>query len=152
MKTILAPVDFSPVTAHVADTAVALAAALRGRVVLLHIVPPPVITSEYGVMLEDIGALTKAAETAAARQLARLRKKLAAPDQPVETVQLSGVPVPHILDQAAKLKAAYVVIGSHGHNAFYDLLVGSTTHSVLLKAPCPVVVIHGARKRPARKR
>jgi nucleotide-binding universal stress UspA family protein len=152
MKTILAPVDFSPVTGRVGDTAVALARSLRGRVVLLHIVPPPVITSEYGVMLEDIGALTKAAESASARLLARLRKKLAGPGVPVATVQLSGAPVPLILDQAARLKAAYVVIGSHGHNAFYDLLVGSTTHSVLLKAPCPVVVIHGPRKQPLRKR
>ena len=151
MKTILAPVDFSPVTDQVCETAVALAKSLRGRVVLLHSVPPPVITSEYGVMLEDIGAMTKTAEKAAAVRLARLRKKLAARAVPVDTVQLLGGPVPHILEQAARLKAAFVVIGSHGHNAFYDLLVGSTTHSVLLKAPCPVVVIHAIRKKAARK-
>jgi nucleotide-binding universal stress UspA family protein len=32
-------------------------------------------------------------------------------------------------------------MGSHGHNAFYDLLVGTTTHGVLRKATCPVVIV-----------
>jgi nucleotide-binding universal stress UspA family protein len=103
-------------------------------------------------MMEDISALAKSAETAAAGQLARLRKKLAAEAVPVDTLQRFGGPVAHILGEAAGLKAAYVVIGSHGHNAFYDLLVGSTTHSVLLKAPCPVVVIHAAKKKAGRKK
>jgi len=30
-------------------------------------------------------------------------------------------------------------MGTHGHGAIYDLLVGSTTHGVLEKAPCPVL-------------
>jgi len=152
MKTILAPVDFSPVTERVVETALALARSLRGRVVLLHVVPPPVVTSEYGVLLEDLATLTKTAETAAAKLLARLRRRRSARAVPIDTIQRSGGPVAHILKEAAELKAAYVVIGSHGHNAFYDLLVGSTTHSILLKAPCPVVVIHAAWKKAGRKR
>jgi nucleotide-binding universal stress UspA family protein len=32
-------------------------------------------------------------------------------------------------------------MGSHGHTAFYDLLVGSTTQGVLKKAPCPVLIV-----------
>jgi len=33
------------------------------------------------------------------------------------------------------------VVGSHGHGAFYDLLVGSTTHGLLLRASCPVLIV-----------
>jgi nucleotide-binding universal stress UspA family protein len=50
-----------------------------------------------------------------------------------------------ILDQAARVSADYVVMGSHGHTALYDLLVGSTTHGVLLRAPCPVVITPGPK-------
>jgi nucleotide-binding universal stress UspA family protein len=152
MKTILVPVDFTAITARVCETAVALAKSLRGRVVLLHCVPPPVITGEYGVLMEDIATLAAAGKKAAAIQLARLRKKLADESLPVETVELFGPPVPNIVEQASALKAAYIVIGSHDHSSFYDLLVGSTTRGVLLKAGCPVVVIHAEKKTPAPKK
>jgi nucleotide-binding universal stress UspA family protein len=38
-------------------------------------------------------------------------------------------------------------MGSHGHTAFYDLLVGSTTHGVLMRANCPVVIVPPEKKR-----
>jgi nucleotide-binding universal stress UspA family protein len=43
------------------------------------------------------------------------------------------------------------VMGSHGHTAFYDLLVGSTTHAVLKRAKCPVVIVP-PRAQPEPKR
>jgi nucleotide-binding universal stress UspA family protein len=43
------------------------------------------------------------------------------------------------------------VMGSHGHTALYDLLVGSTTHGVLMRAQCPVVIVPSAKqKKPAK--
>jgi hypothetical protein len=35
----------------------------------------------------------------------------------------------------------HYVIGSHGHTAFHDLLVGGTASGVLKRATCPVVVV-----------
>ena len=56
-------------------------------------------------------------------------------------VQVTGAPIAHIIEQAAKYEADYIVMGSHGHTAIYDLLVGSTTHGVLMRARCPVVIV-----------
>ena len=51
------------------------------------------------------------------------------------------------IEQAERLTADYIVIGSHGHTAFYDLLVGSTASGVLKSASCPVVIVpHGAKR------
>ncbi len=147
MRTILAPVDFSPVTARVCETAVSLAKAVSGRVVLLHSVPPPVITSDFGPMVENIAEIAAAGEKAAVQQLRRLQKKLQAQLVVVETAQYYGAPVPHIIDQANALDATYIVMGSHGHTALYDLLAGSTAHGVLRKAPCPVVIVPPAVKK-----
>ena len=147
MRTILAPVDFSPVTVRVCETAVSLAKAVSGRVVLLHSVPPPLITSDFGPMVENIAEIAAAGEKAAAQQLKRLQKKLQAQLVVVETVQYYGAPVPHIIDQANALDATYIVMGSHGHTALYDLLAGSTAHGVLRKAPCPVVIVPPAVKK-----
>jgi nucleotide-binding universal stress UspA family protein len=150
MKTILAPVDFSPVTGRVCETAVSLAKAMSGRVVLLHSVPPPLIATDFGPMMENLAEIAAAGEKAAARQLRRLQKKLQRRLVVVETAPFYGNAVPHILAQANELGANFIVMGSHGHTALYDLLAGSTAHGVLRKAPCPVVIVPPAMKKAAK--
>jgi len=152
MKTILAAIDFSPVTDRVCASAVNLAKAVNARVVLLHSVQPFLITSEYGPMIENIAEITEAGEQAAERELARLKKKVERQLVVTDTVQLFGIAAPLILEQAKKLSADYIVLGSHGHTAVYDLFVGSTTHRVLMKARCPVMVVPAAPARKPRKR
>jgi len=141
VKTILAPIDFSSVSDAVVTEAATLAQAFDGHVVVLHIIQPPVITSEYAPLMENIAEITAAGERKAARRLAEVREKLK--DQGVrnDAVQLVGAPIPHIVEQAAKLDADYIVMGSHGHTALYDLLVGSTTHGVLLRVKCPLIIV-----------
>ena len=152
MKTILAPVDFSAISDAVIDEAGTLARAVDGRVVLLAVIQPPVVMSEYAAMM-DIAEITAAGEKHAARQLEKIGQKLKGSSVAVETVQAVGSPIAHILDQAANFQADYIVMGSHGHTAFYDLLVGSTTHGVLMRARCPVVIVPAAKeKAPAARR
>jgi len=141
MKTILAPVDFSAASDQVTDTATALAQVHAGRVVLLHVVQPPMITNDYGVGIDNLQEIIVMSEKAATKNLERLREKVSAANVPTETVLLTGAPIPHILKQATDSKADFIVMGSHGHTALYDFLVGSTTHGILKSAPCPVLVL-----------
>jgi nucleotide-binding universal stress UspA family protein len=141
VKTILTPIDFSGVSDAVVREAAALARALEGRVVLLTIIQPPIITSEYAPMMENLSEITAAGEKAAAKNLARFAEKLATDSISSDVLQLNGAPVANIVEQAQKLGADYIVMGSHGHTAVYDLLVGSTTHGVLMRAKCPVVIV-----------
>ena len=146
MKTILAPVDFSGATKSVVTEATALAKALGARVVLLSVIQPPAPIAEYAVLLENIAEITAAGEKAAAKNLAKLQSDLEREGVTVETLQFVGAPIPHIVEQAAKLKADFIVMGSHGHTALYDLLVGSTTHGVLMRATCPVVILPSEKR------
>lgn len=141
MKTILTPVDFSSATRGVLNAAIELARGADGKIVLLHSVQPPVITTDYGLSVEVMRETLELTETAARRQLAHLEKLVASKGIGVVSRLGSGFAAGNILDAARKLRAAYVVLGSHGHSAVYDLLVGSTTQAVLKKAPCPVVVV-----------
>lgn len=131
----------------VVTAAVMLARGAMGRVVLLTVVQPPVLTSEYAPVVENFGELIAAGEKAAATLLASVRQRAEAEGVAVETVQAAGAPVAQILEQAEKQHADYIVMGSHGHTAFYDLLVGSTTHGVLLRANCPVMIVPPKKKR-----
>lgn len=153
MKTILAAVDSSITSATVVAEAAGLARATGGRVVLLTVVEPPVITSEYAPMFENIGEITAVSEKAAARHLARLRANFLSGDVMSDVVTLSGSAVAEIVANATEHDADYIVMGSHGHTAFYDLLVGSTTHGVLRRASCPVVIVPPPKQAavPARK-
>lgn len=143
MKTILVPVDLSGATIRVCDAACALARLMEARLVLLHIVQlPPVMMNDYYAF--DAGALSeamRAGEKYAARRLLVLARRCRRKNLKVRTVRLTGFPVTGILTQAHSTKAAYIVLGSHGHGAVYDLIVGSTTHGVLRKARCPVLVV-----------
>jgi nucleotide-binding universal stress UspA family protein len=147
MKTILAPVDFSPVSAGVVKEASALARAFDGRVVLLTVVQPPIVLTEYAAMM-NIAEVTAAGEKNASRQLDALADQLHSQFVKTERVQVTGAPVSNILEQADENEADYIVMGSHGHTAIYDLLVGSTTHGVLLRAKCPVVIVPAAKETP----
>lgn len=149
MKTILAPVDFSGATAGVMAQAVSLAKATSARIVLLHVIQPPALIEEYGPLLENIAEITDAGEKASARHLARLQQQLERRGVQVRTQQATGAPVPHIVEKAAAIKADYIVMGSHGRTAFFDLLVGSTTHGVLRRAGCPVIVVPTAKAKSA---
>jgi nucleotide-binding universal stress UspA family protein len=141
MKTILVPIDFSSVSRPVMAAAVVLARAFKGRVVLLHVVQQPVVINEYDLMVTDVARMAAGVERAAARHLAALKKSLERRLPEVTTVCRSGPPVLEILDQARKCAADYIVIGSHGHSAFYDLLAGSTASGVLKRSRCPVLVV-----------
>lgn len=144
MKTILTPVDFSSATPAVVAAAASLAQSLEARVVLLSVIQPPITAPEY-VLVADAAEITAAGERSAARNLEQLQQQLEDKGLTAETVQFVGSPVAHIVEQAIRQKADYILMGSHGHTTLYDLLIGSTTQGVLKHAHCPVIIL------PARK-
>jgi universal stress protein A len=142
MKTLLVPLDFSTATERVLQTAIMLAKALAARLVVLHVLQP--ITAMGDPMMPDltqIPSLQKAAETNARTQLANAYAQVAAQGVSVEQEFHDGPASTVILERARALSADLVVMGSHGHTALYDLLLGSTSHTVLKNPPCPVVIV-----------
>lgn len=151
MKIILAPLDFSRVSRDVIHEAMALARIGKGSVVLLHAVQPPAIVTDLAPMVGEALQFTAEVERKAQQHLHRLQKRLAEPRVIVATRCLQGSPVPLILAQAKELGADYIVLGSHGRTALYDLVVGSTTSGVLKRATCPVVVVSAQPKTKVRR-
>lgn len=146
MKTILAPIDFSPGTDFVIAHASALARALDGRLVLVHVIEPlPVASSEYDFVAAS-ARLTADLQSETERRLGHLEKQLRGDGFVTSTFQVVGNPGRAILAQAKAVGADYVVMGSHGHGAFYELMVGSTTGRVLKEGTCPVLVVPLGRK------
>jgi len=153
-KTILVPVDFSEVTAKVVGAARELAGALGGHIILLHVseydrVPPsgevipglsmagfapPVVIVEPEDLLEE-----------EQERLDEVKADIIGTDVETTTLVARGRSVSKILEESEAQKADLIVMGSHGHGAVYNLLVGSVTEGVLKSAKCPVLVVPSSR-------
>lgn len=60
----------------------------------------------------------------------------------VDTHLIEGAPATAILRVAATEGADLIVMGSRGHSAMVNLLLGSVSTAVSQQAHCPVMVIH----------
>jgi universal stress protein A len=153
MKTILVPVDFSPVTRAVVRAAAALARREKAKLALLHAIPPPnLVATDAAAFAGPLLELSASAEKSARRHLARLGATLEHGGQSVRIYCVHGLPSVEIDRLATRLKPSFVVIGSHGHSAFYDLVLGSTTTAAIKRSRCPVLVVPARPPTAARRR
>lgn len=141
MKTFLVPVDFSAVSKEIVDTAVTFARSFGGKVVLLHVIQPPIITSEYALPVEAVQEAIIAGEKEATTKLTAYSGTFQSAGLGVEAIVRHGPPVYAILEEAEKVKADFIIMGSHGHGKIYDLLVGSTASGVIKGARCGVIIM-----------
>lgn len=151
MKTLLVSVDFSASTRAVVNAATELAPASDTRWILHHSVMPPMITTEYGLGADMLREAIEIGEKSARHQLEHLEDELTARGFNVNAVLTHGHPATNILALAEKGRADMIVMGSHGHTAFYELLIGGTTHAVLKKAGCPVLIVPSAAAKKSAK-
>ena len=147
MKTILVPVDFSDTTAPVLAEAQVLAQALGGELVLLKVAEPEPDFVGFEPGPQTVRVAVAHDYRAEHVRLDELKAQVAASGLAVTAMHVQGPIVEKILDLAAEHGAGMIVMGSHGHGALYELLVGSITQGVLKGAKCPVVVVPAAGKK-----
>ncbi len=132
MKTILVPLDFSPISEKTAAAALALVQDIHVNVVFLHVrnVVAPAESKESEV----------ADAYAEARMRGIVRK---ARDQGIiANARVSrGAAVDQILKEAKATGADLIVMGSHHYDAINGATVGETFKQVLKNAHCPLVLV-----------
>jgi nucleotide-binding universal stress UspA family protein len=163
MKRILVPIDFSDVTPPVIDLARQLAKALDAEIHLVHVkelsaaaapgtlgyglvgmpelapmsgVPVPVFDPMPQPIPEDEDQKSK---------LTQWQKEIAQEGIKVSLHEPTGAVAEEILNQADALNADMIVMGTHGHSAIYNLLVGSATKGVLKHSTRPVLLVPSSR-------
>jgi len=132
MQTILMPIDFSDVTESMVEYVVGLCPKLDAEVVVLHACDVDPDDPEHGraVLVPRIEKIVSRLEAAGCKARSKL---------------VFDSVIPSILDQLDVLKPAMVVVGSHGHGALHDLVVGSVAQSLLRSGRCPVLVVPAPR-------
>lgn len=136
---LLVPTDFSPYAEDALDYAIALARALRARVILLH-----VISAMYWATGEMPGALSASVmdelERGAQQSLEQAFQRVRAAGLDGEVMVLHGSPFEGIVSAAHDQGVDLIVMGSHGRTGLPHLLLGSVAERVVRLAPCPVLV------------
>lgn len=142
MKTLLVPVDLSRASGRVCAAACALARTQGARIVLLHVVPPQsVMLRGFGFAAGEVRSMLGALEKREMHRLLALAARCEKAGVTVQAILRTGEPAATVVAKAASLHATMIVLGSHGHGAAYDLVVGSTTQKVLRLAKVPVLVV-----------
>jgi len=137
---ILCPIDFSEHAGEIVDWAIHLAEGHQSEVVLLHAYHLPVEFQQVeGAFIPDPfwAELRDEAERGLHPYADRVRKA----GVPVEEVAREGPPARVIENEAERLHADMIVIGSAHRHVLRDLLRGRIVEHVIAHAPCPVLTV-----------
>ena len=138
---ILVCVDLSDSTEEILKIIEKLCRPLNAKIWLLHNAMPEPETIEFKV--DPIEARETLAEKFhhQHRQIQELAERFRKSGVDATALLVHGKTVDTILTEAADLDIDLIVVGSHGHGAMYQLLVGSISEGVLHKSSKPVLVI-----------
>jgi len=103
-----------------------------------------VLVEEKGHMPQLAEETTQGRETATVRfdsVIQRARSMAEHSQVKIQTHVLVGHPVRDIIKLATDLNADLIVVGSSGHSALYDRMIGSRAQRILHHAICPVLVV-----------
>ena len=146
LNRILVPVDFSAHSEKAVRFATTLANKFGARLSLIHVVEDPFVTGAWQseAFIPNIPELLNELIATAQRQLAALKKELAAHGFVVETRVITGRPFQAIVEDAAAGHFDLIVMGTHGRTGLSHALLGSVAERVVQKAPCAVLTVREA--------
>ena len=138
IKTILHPTDFSKPSEYALRLACALARDYQARLLLLHVVEPPVYYGELGMAVP----LPADFHESLHQRLSRL-----VPVESgilVETILVEGNTSQQILRVAEEHHCDLIILGTHARTGLSRVLLGSVAEKIVRNARCPVLSVHPA--------
>ena len=141
MKTIIAAIDFSDVTDRVVEVASGLARVYGATLYLLHVEPPEPDFVGYEPGPQHVRDQVAGEAIRHFKEEGTLRERLRSEGLDVHSRVIQGPAAETILEEAERLSADLIALGSHGHGAVYHLLLGSVGEGVVKQASCPVLVV-----------
>jgi nucleotide-binding universal stress UspA family protein len=139
-------VDFSPATDAALESAIRMAHDVGGRIVLVHAIPPlgsPGLDPAHPARASLRNESADLAAAIDANPAERLQRLVREQGIDVELVSLPGRPVDVLVEEAERLQARAVVVGTHGRTGLALGFLGSVAEGVLERCRRPVVIVPG---------
>lgn len=137
-KTYLVPIDFSRSSAKALDHALKLAREQKAKLIALHVVPAELIYPPAGRKFDFYRLL----ERDARENFRKLSKRKRLQPKDCELMLARGTDFAENIARCAKrLRAAMIIMGSHGRTGLSRFLLGSVAERTLRYAHCPVLIV-----------
>jgi nucleotide-binding universal stress UspA family protein len=149
MERILVAVDFSDVTPELVRVAGELARALGAELFLVHVEPADPQFVGYEAGPQNVRDAVAERLRRQHRDLQTLAEGLRARGARATPLLVQGYAVDKLCEEAGRLGAQLIVMGTHGHGRVHRLLLGSVGEGVLRRATCPVMFVPLDRAAPA---
>jgi nucleotide-binding universal stress UspA family protein len=132
LKKILAPTDFSELSAEGVRYACHLAKDVGAQIIVMNV-----------IILDETNTTAKGEVEAHKTRLGEFVAKTVPhrADLKVREVVVAGQPYNAIIDCATNEHVDLVVMSSHGRSGLSRMLIGSVTDKLLRAAKCPVLVV-----------
>ena len=135
IKTILHPTDFSKPSEYALRFACALARDYQARLLLLHVIEPPVYYGELGMTVPLPADFHESLEK-------RLSQLVPADcGIPVQIMLVEGNAAGEIRRAAEEQHCSLVVLGTHGRTGLSRVLLGSVAEDVVRHSRVPVLTL-----------
>lgn len=142
MKTIIAAIDFSDVSAKVLAQTTELAKATGAKVLLVHGIEQLASFYDiYGYTVPDVGEFETHARERAENALKERAAGVDLPDDQIETEVLEGPLIDTLIECVKAKEADLLVLGSHGHGVVARILLGSTAQRIINHAAVPTLIV-----------
>ncbi|HPX00134.1 MAG TPA: universal stress protein, partial [Sedimentibacter sp.] len=150
MKKILIPIDGSPLSVKVGESAVKLGKLINAELIFITVInmPSEEKYEHFGMTVENqFSANRKEMLNKLMQQESRMLniivRNLDTVDLKVTQKLLVGRSAAEILKFAEEEYVDYIFMGRRGFSPVQRFFVGSVTQKVISAAPCPVIVING---------
>lgn len=138
---VIVPVDFSSYSAPALAMASRIAPHARMTIVHAFRVPFEGNLRIAGALEEDIRRYYEEEQLGAEKMIRELIHESHVDADRVSYAVERGDPSPVILAKAEEISSDLIVIGKHGQSWIEDLFLGSTTHHVLARSECDMLVV-----------
>jgi nucleotide-binding universal stress UspA family protein len=144
-RRVLHATDLSSASARAFQSALDLAKASQGRLLLLHVVPPPqaMVLADVPPPADLYAKWDAQARASAQRQLDRLMRRARRAGVRTTILLTNGPVADRIIAVARRTKADVIVMGTHGRTGIARAFVGSIAGRVVATASRPVLTIRG---------
>jgi nucleotide-binding universal stress UspA family protein len=137
-KVFLVPIDYSRGSEKAFDYALRSARESKAKVVALNVVPAELIYPPTGGQFDFYGLMERDARD----RFTKLMKRKGVRAGECKLVLARGTDFAAVIvRQAKKLRAAMIIMGSHGRSGLRRLLLGSVAERTLRYADCPVLIV-----------
>lgn len=147
LKAILVPLDFSGASMQALQYAIRLAEEFKAIIHLVHVQP----VDELTTIARTGHLMLNCADAIALMQdrLAEIQLRHDVRFWPDNCHVLSGRPFEKVCQLAGEIEADLIVLPTRGYSGLKHVVFGSTAERIVRFAPCPVLVLRGAKYQAA---